>query len=130
MATDDAVQPKRGRQLALQVTHFLRKKVRFDDTSLSGEVGILPKGAIILRGNVYVTTAFNTGTLNVGVQGGDADEFGSALALNAAAIVAFDGLAIANAYRTEETVVTYARSATQTAGEGFVVIEYVVDNDG
>ncbi|MEN5106660.1 hypothetical protein [Brucella anthropi] len=128
MATNDANQPKQGRQLALQVTHVLRKTVRFDDSNLSGEVGILPDGAIILRGNAYVTTAYNTGTLNVGVKGGDADEFGSALALNAQAIVAFDDLAIANAYRAQETVVTFARSAAATAGSATIVIEYAVNN--
>lgn len=128
MATNDANQPKLGRQLALQVTHVLRKTVRFDDGNLSGQVGILPDGAIILRGNVYVTTAYNTGTINVGVQGGDADEFASALALNAQAIVAFDDLAITNAYRAQETVVTFARSAAATAGEATIVIEYAVNN--
>lgn len=128
MATNDANQPKQGRQLALQVTHVLRKKVRFDDTNLSGQVDILPDGAIILRGNVYVTTAYNTGTINVGVQGGDADEFASALALNAQALVAFDDLAITNAYRAQETVVTFARSAAATAGEAHIVIEYAVNN--
>ena len=128
MATNDANQPKQGRQLALQVTHVLRKTVRFDDSNLSGEVGILPDGAIILRGSVYVTTAYNTGTLNVGAKGGDNDEFGSALALNAQAIVAFDDLAIANAYRAQETVVTFVRSAAATAGSATIVIEYAVNN--
>ncbi len=128
MATNDTIQPKQGRQLALQTVHFLRKKIAFGDVSLSGIVGILPAGAIIVRGNVYVTTAFNTGTLNVGVQGGDADEFGSALALTQA-LVAFDDLAITNALRADETVVTYARSATQTAGEATIVIEYIPNND-
>lgn len=128
MATNDANQPKLGRQLALQVTHVLRKTVRFDDTNLSGEVGILPDGAIILRGNAYVTTAYNTGTINIGVLGGDADEFASALALSAQALVPFDDLAIANAYRAQETVVTFARSAAATAGTATIVIEYAVNN--
>ncbi|MGU3399234.1 hypothetical protein ACLBWS_05745 [Brucellaceae bacterium D45D] len=128
MATNDANQPKLGRQLALQATHVLRKTVRFDDDNLLGEVGILPDGAIILRGNVFVTTAYSAGTLNIGAQGGDADEFASALVLNAQAIVAFDDLAIANVYREQETVVTFTRSAAATAGEATIVIEYTVDN--
>lgn len=127
MATDDAVQPKVGRQLALQVVHTLRKKIRFDDASLSGKVGVLPKGAIILTGTLFTTSAFNTGTLNVGKSGGDADEYASAIAMTSA-ITAFDDLAIGNVYMAEETIVTYARSATQSAGEGHIVITYSVDN--
>lgn len=117
-----------ARQLHTQQTHYLRKRIAFDDLGLTGEVGVLPAGAIILRGSVYVHTAFNTGTLNIGVQGGDVDEFGSALAL-AQAIVPFDDLAIANARRPADTVVTFARSAVQSAGEATIIIEFVVDND-
>ena len=116
MATNDTVQPKIGRQLSLQVMHTLRKKIRFDDASLSGIVGVLPKGAII-----------HTGTLNVGKQGGDADEYASALVMTSAA-TPFDDLAIGNQLMTEETVMTYARSATQSAGEGYIVVTYSVDN--
>ena len=125
MATD--VLGTTARRYHTEQTHYLRKRVSFDDLSLGGIVGILPAGAIILRGSVYVFTAFNTGTLNVGVQGGDADEFGSALAL-AQAIVAFDDLAITNARRAADTVVTFARSAAATAGEAEIIVEYVVKN--
>lgn len=118
-----------GRQLALQVTHFLRKRIAASDASLTGLVGILPQNAIILRANVYVSTAFNTGTLNVGLQGGDADEFASALALNSQAIVAFDELAVTNQVRSGETYITYARSAVQSAGVADIVVEFVVNND-
>lgn len=127
MATNEP--GKLGRQLALQVTHFLRKRIAASDAGLTGEVGILPAGAIILRASVYVSTAFNTGTLNVGLQGGDADEFASALALNAQAIVAFDELAVTNQVRASESVITYARSAVQSAGVADIVVEYVVNND-
>ena len=125
MAT--GVQGTTARKYHTEQTHYLRKRIAFDDTSLTGVVGILPSGAIMLRGNVYVFTAFNTGTLNVGKEGGDADEYASALALTQA-IVAFDDLAIGNARMTADTVVTYARSTTQSAGEAEIVIEYVVKN--
>ncbi|WP_421565576.1 hypothetical protein [Ochrobactrum sp. EDr1-4] len=128
MATNDPNQPKQGRQLALQVTHVIRKRVRFDDLNTEGEIGILPDKAIILRGNVYVTTAFSGGTLNIGVQGGAANEYLAAQALNATAIAPLDKLAIANAYRPLETVLTFARSAAATAGEAFIVVEYAVQN--
>jgi len=127
MATNDTVQPKIGRQLSLQVMHTLRKKIRFDDASLSGIVGVLPKGAIIHTGTLFTTTAFNTGTLNVGKQGGDADEYASAIVMTSAA-TAFDDLVIGNMLMTEETVMTYARSATQSSGEGYIVVTYSVDN--
>ncbi len=128
MATNDTNQPKLGRQLALQVTHVLRKRISFDDGNIDGTVGILPDKAIILRGNVYVATPFSAGTLNIGVQGGTANEFLAAQALNTAAIAPLDKLAITNAYRPLETVLTFARSAAATAGEAFIVVEYAVDN--
>lgn len=126
MATNTAATT--ARRLHTQQTHYLRKRISFDDASLTGVVGILPAGAIMVRGSLYVFTAFNTGTLNVGKQGGDADEYASALAMTQA-IVAFDDLAITNARMTADTVVTYARSATQSAGEAEILIEFIVDND-
>jgi hypothetical protein len=125
MATD--VQGTTARRYHTQQTHYLRKRVSFDDASLGGIVGILPANAIILRGNVYVFTAFNAGTLDVGAQGTSANTFASALAL-AQAIVPFDDLAIGNARRAADTTVTFARSATATAGEAEIIVEYVVKN--
>lgn len=116
-----------ARKYHTQQTHYLRKHIAHDDASLTGVVGVLPEGAIIVRANLYVFTAFNTGTLNVGKQGGDADEYASALAMTQA-IVAFDDLAIGNARMTEDTTITYARSTAQSAGEGDILIEYIVDN--
>ena len=117
-----------ARRLHTQQTHYLRKRIAYNDSSLTGVVGILPDGAIMVRGSLYVFTAFNTGTLNVGKQGGDVDDYASALAMTQA-IVPFDDLAITNARMSGDTVVTYARSATQSAGEGEIVIEFIVDND-
>lgn len=126
MATNEPA--RLGRQTHYQAVHILYKKIAFDDPSLAGVVGILPVDAVILRGNVYVNDAFNTGTLNIGALGGDADEFASALALNAEAIVPFDELAIGNQVLDEEVTVTFARSTAQTAGEATIVIEYAVNN--
>lgn len=128
MATNDANQPKLGRQLSLQVVHTLRKNIAFDDPSLGGEVGILPAGAIILTGAVYVSEAFDAGTLDVGAATVGDDEYASALALNSAAVVAFDDLAIANQVVADDTVVTFERSADATAGAASIVITYAVDN--
>lgn len=134
MATNDANQPKLGRQLALQVVHTLRHRVAFDDDSFSGIVGILPDEAIILRGTAYVWTAFDAGTANtidIGVQGGDADEFMSDGSLASAADVAFDDLANANRRSATERVVTYDMTLSgtaPTAGLADIVVEYSVNN--
>jgi hypothetical protein len=129
MATNDANQSRTGRQLALQVVHTLRKNIAYNDAAgLAGVVGVLPKGAIILRGSVYVGTAFSTGTINIGKMGGDADEYASAVSIASQAVVAFDDLAIANQVISADTTVTFARSATASSGAASIVIEYSVDN--
>lgn len=117
-----------ARELHTQQTHYLRKRIAFDDVGLTGIAGILPAGALILRGNVYVTTAFNAGVLDIGIQGGAADAYSTDLALSQA-IVPFDALAITNSLLAVDTVLTFARSATAASGEGFIVVEYVVNND-
>lgn len=128
MATNDANQPRQGRQLPLQAVHTLRRNISFDDANLGGVVGILPVGAIILTGAVYVGTAFSTGTINIGKVGGDADEYASAISIASAAIVTFDDMVIGNQVIATETTVTFARSATATSGKGSIVITYSVDN--
>jgi len=127
MATNDTHQPKRGRQLNLQVTHVLRKRIAFDDHGLEGEIGVLPDRAIILSTRVYVLKAFNAGALDIGEEGRKADAFASKQALDKAAIVLTD-LKVEQAWREQETVVTFARSAVAAAGEAIIVIEYAVDN--
>jgi hypothetical protein len=133
MATNEA--GKLGRQLALQVVHYMRKGITYEDNS--GVVGILPANAIVLGGNVYVTTGFNDTNgddIDIGVSGGDDDLFMSAGDLNTAATVAFDDLAIANAISTSERTVTWnyttAASGDGTAGAAEIVLWYCVDNDG
>lgn len=128
MATNDANQPKLGRQFALQAVHTIRKNISFDDATLGGVVGILPAGAIILTGAVYVGTAFSTGTINIGKVGGDADEYASAVSIASQAVVAFDDLAITNQVIADDTTVTFARSASASSGKGSIVITYSVDN--
>lgn len=118
-----------ARRLHTQQTHYLRKRIAFNDSSLTGVVGILPDQAIMIRASMRVYTAFNTGTLNVGKQGGTGSEYASALAMNAQAIVPFDDLAITNERMSGDTTISYARSATQSAGEAEIVIEFIVDND-
>ncbi|MDH7790725.1 MULTISPECIES: hypothetical protein [Brucella/Ochrobactrum group] len=126
MATNDPHQPKRGRQLDIQVSHILRKRVSYDDLGLEGEVGVLPDRAVILNARVYVVTPFSAGTMEVGDENGAPDAFGAAIALGTVAITSFGSAA--EAYRPIETVVTFTRSEEATAGEAIIVIEYAVDN--
>lgn len=112
-------------------THYLRATVSY--TEASGIVGILPAGAIVLRGSTFIWTGFNDTTaddLDIGVSGGDDDLFASAVDLNSAATTAFDDLANANQRITTDTTVTwnYTTAATGdgSAGLAEIVIEYVV----
>ena len=122
-----------ARKYHTEQTHYLRTTITFAENS--GIVGILPAGAIVLRGTTYIWTGFNDTTgddLDVGVSGGDDDLFASAVDLNSAASTAFDDLANANQRITTDTTVTwnYTTAATGdgTTGEADIVIEYAVNN--
>lgn len=132
MATNTAATS--ARQNAAQETHYLRQRITFDG-SLTGEMpNPLPDGAIIVRGSVYVWTAFNDGTantINIGIDG-EADRYMSAGSLASAANVSFDDLANANMLVSGDQTVTYAITQTggdATAGKADIVIEYIPDND-
>jgi hypothetical protein len=133
MATNDANQPVQGRQLALQVVHTLRAEI--DYTMNGGLVGILPAGAIVLDGVVFVHTGFNDTTaddIDVGVVGGDDDLFASAIDANAQAYTVFDDLAADNRYSADERTVTWAYTTAATgdgtAGSASIVVRYSVAN--
>ena len=46
--------------------HYLRKAVAYTDDGATLSLGWVPAEAAILRGGVVVTTAFNSGTSDVG----------------------------------------------------------------
>lgn len=95
-------------------------------------VGQLPAGAIVLRGTIAVTEAFNAGTANTAIVGPttDTDGYATALALGTIGNIAFDEMATTNDQylTTEQTIVaTLTLSGTApTTGAGFVVVEYMV----
>lgn len=135
MATNDANQPRLGRQLALQAVHVLRADI--DYTMNGGIVGILPAGAFVIDGAVHVTTGFNDTTgddIDVGVGTIGDDEFVSAADANAAATVLFsaEDLATGNRYSASERTVTWAYTTAATgdgtAGAGSILVWYAVDN--
>lgn len=126
-----------ARQNAFQLVHYLRFKVNFGDAA-SGVALVkqsLPKGAIVLRANVYKTTAWNSATsaaLSVGLVGGTGAEFVSAADVKtatgiAAGTLAAGALAPLAAETRVQAAVTFV--GAPTAGAAYVVIEYVADND-
>lgn len=123
-----------GRQFHTQQVHYLRKAITYSDT-YPVTVGKLPPRAVVLRGGVAVTTAFNAGTTNVLDIGtsGDDDGFATDLALGTIGVITADEMATSNDfYSTSSQTITctYAQTgAAATAGAGIVWIEFLVDND-
>lgn len=122
-----------ARRYQTSQVHYLRKRLTYAETG--GVVGILPAGAIVVKGTTYVWTGFTDTTaddIDIGVVGGDDDLFASAVDVNSPAITAFDDLAVANARVAADTTVTWTFTTAATgdgsAGEAEIVIEYVVDN--
>lgn len=107
-----------GRQYALTlVQHFTAADLDGTNPVVAAR---LPRNAVILRGHVAVSTAFSTGTMNVGTEG-DADALG---ALNLAT-VGVKPLTV-NGQEVGYTDIKLTPSAAMAAGEGTLVIEYVI----
>lgn len=123
-----------GRELHTQQVHYMRKRITYSDT-YPVTVGVLPAGAIVLRGYVAVQTAFNAATTNVLDIGtsGDDDGFATDLALGTVGVIPVDEMATSNDWYSTAAVTvtcTYAQTGTAaTAGVGHVVVEYVANND-
>ena len=130
-----------GKQFHQDLVHYLRADVVFGDDGNAVSMGWLPAGAVVIRGGVVVTTAFNAGTNNVADIGfrnagdgtaDDADEFATDLALGTAGVIVADEMATAaDAYFPSgaEITVTPALSGTAaTAGAGIAWVEYLVNN--
>ena len=131
MAT--GVQGTTARRNTTQQTGYLKKAISYSDgASAVITVGVIPAGAVVLRGGVVVTTAFNAGTGNVLDIGTSADDDGFAtdLALGTIGVIAADEMATTNdAYVTSDTTIIATLALTGTAasaGAGFVWIEYIV----
>lgn len=120
-----------ARELHTQQIHYLRKRVNYNDASISTGVvmGTLPAGAMIISQNVRVSTAFNAATtnaLNVGTAAAGTQLFTDAATAGARSPT------IANlSFASDQDIyVTYAQTGTAaTAGVGDIVIGYVPNND-
>ncbi len=125
-----------ARKNALQLVHYLRFKVNYNDAASGVAVTKqwLPQGAIVLRTDVIVTTGFNpatTNTLSVGFAGGTGTELLNAQSVTATGDTQTVAPAAADPLAADKQVqVTYSQTgAAASAGAAYVVIEYIPDND-
>jgi hypothetical protein len=115
------------------VVHYLSRRISFSDGATAVlPLGTIPAGALVVRGGVAVTTAFNAGTantLNLGPAADD-DGFGTLLALGTIGVIPTDEMATTNdAWVTADTVIQATLGLTgtaATAGAGIVWIEYII----
>ena len=107
-----------GRQYALTlVQHFTAADLDGTNPVVAAR---LPRNAVILRGHVAVSTAFSAGTVNVGTEA-DADALGALnLATTGVKPLTTSGLEVGY------TDIKFTPSAAMTAGEGTLVIEYII----
>lgn len=129
--------PAIARQSHMQQTHYLRKKVQFNDAGVATGVlvGTLPAGAQIVDVLVNITTVFNAATtnvVNVGTTTTGAEVAATAQVLPGAAGVkkptAFYSLGIMAA--DTDIWVSYTQTGTAaTTGVGYVVVQFVPNND-
>ena len=114
----------------------LRVNVDFADTSNSTKLytlGTIPANAVVLRGEVVVSTAFNYGTNNlmdIGVAG-TTNNFSASLSLTTIGVITFASMATATKIFSTSDVVIQAQmqctGTAATAGHCIVVLEYVED---
>lgn len=131
MAPNTGVQAK---EIGYGVTQYLIRKVVFGDNGTTLTVGKMPPYSHVVGGGVHIVTAFNdsgTDLLQVGFIGGttDADAYATNLTLAAVGFIVLDELAATtNIMQSVETTVTcvYAgQNSDMTAGEAYVIVQYV-----
>lgn len=122
--------------------HFLRKKITYTDDGDVVSLGWVPEKSSIIRGGVVVLTAFDgnsSNVLDIGFRNAgdgttaDPDEYATDLALGTAGVIAADEMATAaDAHLPGGAEITCSVTATASAsaGEGYVWVEYITDVDG
>ncbi len=125
-----------GQEYPQNLVHYLGKSISYlDGNGKVYTLGVIPPGAVVLRGGVAVTTAFNAGTTNlldIGTSGDD-DGFATDLALGTIGVIAADEMATSNdfyvAASAQTITATLAMSGTAaSAGAGVAWIEYIIPN--
>lgn len=127
-----------ARQYHTQQTHYIRKRVTFNEAGIATGVvfGRIPAGALLLRTTIRVVTAFNAATTNVLTVGLSSetttfDDLVAAAGVNEGAIGTTAVTAASDPAATPLNLVAqYTQSGTAaTAGEAIIVVEYVPNND-
>jgi hypothetical protein len=140
MATN--TQGRTARQLAEQEVHYMRLSFAWNTPNIATGIpfpAYLPAGALVLRTNVIVTTAFNAGTTNTVSIGDNASSFNDMMSgQTVAATGKFEstigctstGLTNTQAGDVRPFLVYAQTGGAATAGAGIAVIEYIPNNDG
>lgn len=122
-----------ARKFHHDLVHYVSCPVVY--TTLTGTIGKLPAGAMVIDNGFLVTEAFAGGTpqtLDMGTTD-DPNGFASALVITALGLKAADELATSDdLYMTADTDVTYTLSAgaTVSAGAGYAFVAYILANRG
>ncbi len=133
MATNTAQTTPSAVHSVSPAVKVLRKAIDFADGATKlYTVGTIPAGAVVLRGEVVVTTVFNWGTNNlidVGVAG-TTNAFATIMSLTTNGVIVFDEMAAqSKSYVAASDVVIQAQmqctGTAATTGHGFVICEYV-----
>jgi hypothetical protein len=120
-----------ARKLHQDVVHDVVVPIVY--TTLTGTIGKLPAGAMVVDSGILVTTPFAGGTpqtLDIGTTA-DPDGFATALVITSAGRKVADELATSDdLYMSADTDVTYTLSAgsTPSAGAGYVYVSYIMAN--
>lgn len=139
-----------ARQNDIQLVHYLRFKVNFNDPSVAAPntqlpdgtfplaKQTLPLGALIVGTDAIVTQAFNAGTTNVltvgSLAGANADVISAAAEAEGAVGLTQNipptGAMLGPLAADTPIFAQYTQTGTPaTTGAAYVVIKYVVDND-
>lgn len=121
-----------GQVYPYNTVHYLAKSISYTDNGVAKTLGVIPPNAVVIRGGVAVTTAFNAGSTNVVDIGTSTDDDGFAtdLSLGTIGVIVADEMATSNDFylTTAQTIIaTVALSGTAaTAGAGVAWVEYII----
>jgi len=122
-----------GQQYHTNQIMYLAKSISYADGATKVyTLGVIPPRAVVIRGGVVVTTAFNAGSGNVIDIGtsSDDDGFATDLALGTIGVITADEMATTNdAYSTSAVTITATLALTgtaATAGAGVAWVEYLL----
>ncbi len=128
-----------ARELHTQQIHYLRKRVNYNDSGISGGVymGTLPAGAVVIDAVTRVITAFNAATTNVLTAGTNSSSYDNIVGAAdvtegtpggyRAAILTVAGTTYA---ADTDVYAKYTQTGTAaTTGAAVIIISFVPNND-